>query len=233
MKYSKLLLMVLGLTMVFALCAFAQTADVGFVFVSMDATNYDVKLQIRGSAAFKLGSSNLLFTYNSSDLNTPTVLTAHNFSGGSYDVIGLTKTGSTVSVNIVLNSVGSGTTVQTSFTDVVTLRFPIINKGGSSNLVWKRQSDTPPTVIYLDDETTGPLTVLNKIDWNTSPLPVQLSSFTAALLTSSNVTLNWTTQSETNNYGFWVQKSSTPTGTFVNINASIRVLVSSNIIPIF
>jgi hypothetical protein len=39
------------------------------------------------------------------------------------------------------------------------------------------------------------------------PLPIQLASFKATALTGSGVTLTWTTVSETNNYGFNVQRN--------------------------
>ena len=39
-----------------------------------------------------------------------------------------------------------------------------------------------------------------------APLPIQLSSFKAVALTGNGVTLNWTTLSEMNNYGFNVQR---------------------------
>ncbi|MFN0158087.1 MAG: T9SS type A sorting domain-containing protein [Bacteroidota bacterium] len=40
-----------------------------------------------------------------------------------------------------------------------------------------------------------------------NPLPIQLSSFTGVVVSDSEVRLDWTTASETNNYGFHVQKS--------------------------
>ena len=42
------------------------------------------------------------------------------------------------------------------------------------------------------------------------PLPIQLASFTGARVDSSGyswVQLRWTTISETNNYGFWIQRN--------------------------
>ncbi|MEK9137156.1 MAG: T9SS type A sorting domain-containing protein, partial [Bacteroidota bacterium] len=39
------------------------------------------------------------------------------------------------------------------------------------------------------------------------PLPIQLSSFTATVLGQNRVRLDWTTLTETNNYGFEIQKS--------------------------
>lgn len=49
------------------------------------------------------------------------------------------------------------------------------------------------------------------IDYDGS-LPIQLSSFVAVATGANSVYLEWTTISETNNYGFEVQKSSEPTG---------------------
>ena len=43
---------------------------------------------------------------------------------------------------------------------------------------------------------------------NNSPLPVELNSFTARV-TGSTVILNWSTETETNNYGFDVERSET------------------------
>ncbi len=40
-----------------------------------------------------------------------------------------------------------------------------------------------------------------------NPLPIQLLSFTATIVNQNSVRLDWTTASETNNYGFEVQKS--------------------------
>ncbi len=41
----------------------------------------------------------------------------------------------------------------------------------------------------------------------TTALPIQLASFTASITNQQQVRLNWTTVSETNNYGFEIQKS--------------------------
>jgi hypothetical protein len=50
-----------------------------------------------------------------------------------------------------------------------------------------------------------------------SPLPVQLSRFTATVQSASQVLLNWTTLSEINNYGFEVQKKAAGGAAFVSI----------------
>jgi hypothetical protein len=184
--------------------AVAQTYDTQFVVMLNDGSNYDVKVQLKANGStFALGSSNLFFTYNTGSLTNPVLQTAHNFSGGSYSTMSITPSGADVAVNIVLNTVSAGTTVTTGYIDVATIRFTTTNAAGNSTLVW-----TPGvSVVYKDDESTEvPVGTMNNL--NTSPLPVQLVSFTAALLQqSSSVLLKWSTASETNNYGFEVQKA--------------------------
>jgi hypothetical protein len=58
-------------------------------------------------------------------------------------------------------------------------------------------------------------------DWTvastTSALPIQLASFQGAVVAhSSDVRLTWTTLSELNNYGFYIQRSSAPSSGFVD-----------------
>jgi fibronectin-binding autotransporter adhesin len=51
-----------------------------------------------------------------------------------------------------------------------------------------------------------------------APLPIQVSSFTAAVLSNAaGVGLQWITVSEINSYGFQVQRSALPTGGFVDL----------------
>lgn len=183
----------------------AQTYDLQFVIVNNDGVNLDVKLQIKANgSAFALGTSNMIFTFNSADLTNPTVLAAHNFSGGSYLTATTTGTGgNSMSLNYELIVPGTGTTVATSWTDAVTVRFTTLDPAGNANLQWNAGA----IAIWKDDEATevlpGTLT-----DLNTSPLPIQLASFAASVhQASGNVVLSWSTISETNNYGFEVQKS--------------------------
>lgn len=55
---------------------------------------------------------------------------------------------------------------------------------------------------------------------NTVIVPIQLSSFTAVLQGNSSVRLNWTTATETNNFGFEIQKSIGNTQNFQTITNS-------------
>jgi Spondin_N/Secretion system C-terminal sorting domain len=54
----------------------------------------------------------------------------------------------------------------------------------------------------------------------TSPVPVQLSEFTGVVLGNGHVKLDWTTLSETNAFGFEVQKSTAPSSDFQTIENS-------------
>jgi hypothetical protein len=59
---------------------------------------------------------------------------------------------------------------------------------------------------YLDDE-TNPWPVIDATNVLDPPLPITLSSFAATIVNQNQVRLDWTTLTETNNYGFEVQKS--------------------------
>jgi hypothetical protein len=180
----------------------AQTFNMKFVVMLNNGTNYDVKVQMRGSSLFKLGSSNLVFSYNTAALSSPSLLTAHKFSGGSYSTMTVTSGSGKASVNIALNNPNTGDTVRASYTDVATVRFTTTNPNGNSNLLW----DAANTIVFLDDESTL-LNADSLNNTNTFPLPIQLATFGAAYGSGRQVVLQWTTVTETNNYGFEIQKS--------------------------
>lgn len=73
-------------------------------------------------------------------------------------------------------------------------------------------SQSSETGIYV--HWPGPQLVVR---YNNGPVPVQLSSFTARSAGGTSVRLDWTTLSETNNYGFEVQKATSPTGSYTTI----------------
>ncbi len=113
--------------------------------------------------------------------------------------------------NGVLNVIGSGAPVTTSGTRVAVLRFFILNQNGSSlftlGTLQQTYEDNNTTLVALSHDTTG----------GNIPLPVQLSSFTATVLNQSRVRLNWTTISEVNNYGFFVERKRSGDSSFTEI----------------
>lgn len=85
---------------------------------------------------------------------------------------------------------------------------------------------------WMNVGTSGPLDTVNHFaqqvaltgfgEWtlaeNTAPLPIQLGSFDAAVLANpTGVQLSWTTVSEINNYGFYVQRSTSSNTGFVDL----------------
>lgn len=209
MRFSTLFLIGTLATMLSVSASVAQTFDLQFVEVLNDGVNFDVKVQIKASSTFALGTSNLVFDYNT-DLAAPVLQTAHRFSGGSYQAMNIAS-GPPVSINIELNS-APGDSVTTTYQDVATIRFTTANPSGSAILTW----NSGATVVFKDDESTiVSAGTLNNL--NSSPLPIQLASFTAAIVQAGQVKLTWSTLTETNNYGFEVQKASDSAKTFESI----------------
>ncbi|MGA2784852.1 MAG: LamG-like jellyroll fold domain-containing protein [Candidatus Bathyarchaeia archaeon] len=54
-----------------------------------------------------------------------------------------------------------------------------------------------------------------------APLPIQLASFTAGVVNSDKVKLEWSTVSETNTYGFYVERRPQTSGTFATVSSLI------------
>ena len=195
--------------------AVAQTFDLHFVVVTNDGANYGVKIQMRASSAFNLGSSNLFFAFNTAALDSPSLQNAWNYSGSNYSAMTITRNPTEVSVNIVLNSPGTGSALPATYTDVATIQFKTTNPAGNSNLVW----DGTATAVFKDDELTlVSADSLNNL--NTSPLPIELSTFTGSAVSLNEIRLEWSTLSEVNNYGFFVQRHSSKELAFKDLSGS-------------
>jgi hypothetical protein len=87
----------------------------------------------------------------------------------------------------------------------------IENAAGTAGIQYRNNGSGPPMF-------SSPLA----IEYGTNPnnLPVQLASFTATPLNQTSVRLHWVTISEINNYGFYVQRRTGTTSTFVEIAGS-------------
>ncbi|MBI4535218.1 MAG: T9SS type A sorting domain-containing protein [Ignavibacteriae bacterium] len=119
----------------------------------------------------------------------------------------MTTPGATrVSLNIVYNGPATiGTTVQSSYIAVAEITFAIVG-GGTATFSWRTVSPNATNVFKDDNATLVGAGTLN--GYESTPLPVQIASFTAAVINQQgHVKLDWLTLSETNNYGFEVQKS--------------------------
>lgn len=199
----------------------ATTFDGRFVVMTNNGTTYSVKVQIKADVAAGLGGASLAFTFNTSNLSFPGApssgvdYTFHSYTGGLYTA-GVTRPlANKVSLNIEYNGgAGSATNVATSYTDVATITFTTTNAAGNSNLTWV-------TTQAIADDGFTPWTAGSFVNENTNPLPVQLTAFTAAFTQQQGgVVLKWTTASETNNYGFDVEKAQDSASNFQTIENS-------------
>lgn len=84
-----------------------------------------------------------------------------------------------------------------------------LNNGENTFTIYSESMSTGLTIHW-----PGPQLVVR---YGGEPVPVQLASFSAKVVSSSSVRLEWTTLSETNNYGFEVEKSQQASGPFTMI----------------
>jgi hypothetical protein len=184
--------------------------DLQFIPITMNGTNFDVKVQIKGTPNFGLGSTNIKFNFNNTDLSSPSLLTAHNFSGADYNNITVTEpVAGVASINIELFNTSAGSVISTLWIDVATVRFTTVNSSGNSQLSFRTTSaTTDPTIAFADNQSTvvvqGTFSPLN-----VNLLPVELTSFTVNSLEGTKAKLQWETASEVNNYGFEIERSQT------------------------
>lgn len=204
---KRLYSLLLSLTLVLPCVSSGQTYDLQFLEVLNNGTNFDVKVQIKSNGStFGMGSGNLVFTFNTAAINTPVLQTAHNFSGSFYSAMSVTTPAAgRVSINIELLLSNSGTTVLAAYMDVATIRFTIANPAGNTGLQWRTSTPNRTNAFKDDNATEVAYGTFHNFD---QPLPIQLASFTAATVGNNHVRLDWRTLTETNNYGFEVQKAS-------------------------
>jgi len=199
---------ILGMLCGLVLCAttsHAQTFDLKFELVLNNGSQYQVKVQILSSSVFNMGASNIRFNYNSSALGSPSLITAHNYGASPYLPMTVTGAAGIASVNITLIPPTTGDPVSsTVWTDIATVGFSVTNSSGSSNLVFRSTSATTPATVVLTDLGLQ-LTENNLYPLNTSPLPVELISF-SGYDRGDRVHLHWETATEFENYGFEIQR---------------------------
>jgi hypothetical protein len=153
-----------------------------------------------------------------------------SFSGGSHYAISINDSSTLVSRRNLFFATGNngllgisgnnpysslsawqaGTSLDTlSISKAVTfVSFNDLHLGGSS--IGDADLIATPLLAYsrdIDNDLRHPMFPYMGCDENTStPLPVTLTSFTAKVV-ASDVILNWTTSSEVNNYGFYIERS--------------------------
>jgi hypothetical protein len=218
-RWQNILLIVLSYTA--SATAQLTLIDTRFLVLANNGTDYDVKVQIKtNSDLAKIGTSNLVFRFDHTALTYPTnpaQITDYEYNPTFNNGLVYTShvTHNTrgngiheISLNIVYNpgASGFGTVVGKSWVDLVSIYFSTQNVNGASNLQWDTASYYSP--VYGDTTTLAPGHWWFKGSWNdlnTSPLPVELISF-SAYNRDDHVHLHWETATELNNYGFEVQR---------------------------
>jgi hypothetical protein len=191
---------------------------------------YQFEVWIKSNdATARMGSILVYLNYNTSGFGSSVVANGKITVTKNSGTFGATylqnpnqdNTGSKVAFSWTnVSSAGSGVLVPTTGDGVLafTVVMDIANISGLSGLSF--DAGLMSGEQYLDDESTawGAIDASSTLN---DPLPVQLVSFTANLLQSSNnVLLKWSTASETNCYGFEVQKAADSKSEYVTIAGS-------------
>lgn len=166
-----------------------------------------------------VGVSSFYFNFNSTALTNPTLTYINpNYTGdgsGNYSpmtvqivtVLGIQYVA--VTINYVGN-LGPGTSLPTSPERLFRVTMTILDQSANANLSWNE--------IDSGIGASNPVFVQNVfIGGNNGPLPVQLATFTATAERGRGIRLRWTTVSEVNNYGFYVQRRSSEEPSWIEL----------------
>jgi len=230
MKMNKIFLILI----LFGSLTFAQvSADLTIENQQVVGTDFffDIYLTRTGTNDLYLGTSDFVLTFNAAAFTNPTVIressafwnltsTSGNTVGSTYRLATSPAPISGNEIIINLNQISFGD--QSEFDDFVARinntsnthrmgRYRVSGINNSSafmNLQWKTTGTGVTTQVFA----LGPVTpwnsnqvIINAINPDEEPLPVELTSFTV-VAKHNNVTLNWQTATEINNYGFDVER---------------------------
>ena len=197
-----------------ALLAAQPAVNGRFVIVNRDSVTITVKFQMNTDTdTDTLGCSTIIFNLDTSSVSFPAVPVIDkdynfiNFTSPYYNSKITRPLPNQIWINIESLYENSGTPVAQSpdWTDVVQLNFNILNFQSYLILTWQAADDN--WGIYNVDNKT----LLKSGSWTNEgniALPVELTSFSANILDNSKVKLNWQTATETNNNGFYIERSS-------------------------
>ena len=172
----------------------AQTTGDYFFALSTTGNAFDARVYARSSGAgFNLGITkandaaiswgSAVYTFGTTYL----VVDKYTFNAGALDdQVSLFVYNTSLPITEPTPTIGP---ITSTATDAINLSRVILRQGSAANA---------PTLvidgIYIDNV------------WNNNVLPVELSSFTS-VISKRDVTLNWSTASETNNSGFEIERA--------------------------
>jgi hypothetical protein len=229
----KKLKMILSVLLLFAGTIFPQvSADLTIENQHVVGTDFffDIYITRTGTEDVYLGTGDLVLTYNSSAFTGDTLIrstsaywnltsTSGNPCGSLYRTAMPVAPISGNEIIINLNQVAFSD--QSEFDDNIARidNTPSTHRLGRyrmatitdplafMNLEWKTTGTGLTTQLFTLDPVswTSSAMIINAINPGNAPLPVELTSFTAAYKNSA-VTLNWQTKTEVNNYGFNLER---------------------------
>jgi hypothetical protein len=161
---------------------------------------------------FFVGISSFFLNYNATALANPALTNINpKYTGvagvDNYDpmTVGIVNSKLAVTIRWTGNATGGGAALVTSAPDtngerICTVNLQITNPSQTSQLSWDSVNSAVLTTSTLSVNQTF-------IGSDNGPLPVQLARFTGRVTAQGHIRLDWRTLTETNNYGFYVQKS--------------------------
>jgi hypothetical protein len=180
----------------------------------------DLYLRTTNGTSAKLGNATFRFTFNNSALlfvGKDAAFDGRWDNGNSADYTDLAVTADAIpSASFIVgkSSSGSGLDIPTTATRVGRMVFTIRDPNLTPGILWDQTSP-------VEDWNGGSLLVIFVDPALDLPLPVQLVSFTgAAGPGTSSVVLTWATLSESNNYGFTLQRRIHGEAQFVDLQNS-------------
>ena len=182
----------------------AQTYCIDYQVVSTGAT-FVIDVKLRGSAAFDLGTSTIVFTYNGASLTNPILVTDYMSASNKYNATTVVKTNpsaeGTASINIFLKTVNDGSTIAADPSSTNIARISFTNSGvGTSNLAFGNLSDVFKSNNMTQlSRTTG----CGGLDVT---LPIELIAFDAKRAKNTTL-LEWTSVNALDMATFDVQRS--------------------------
>ncbi len=207
MKTKFVVLLPLFIVFLISNIAQGQTYNLKFEQIAGNSSEMVIEIYMSGSSAFKVGTSNLVFEFDPSIVDNPSLVSEEFSSVYMVDVD--EKSSTKADFNFVYGTFWDPTsaddiTAYPTWTKLGTVRFDVISAGGSTDLTWI-EAATTETVVYDSDANR-----LNAgsyvLDHSSGTLPVELVNFQAERR-GNDAQLEWTTASEENAYGFQIERS--------------------------
>ena len=185
----------------------AQIYNLKFEEINTDSPGFEVEIYINGSTAFKIATSNLVFSYTDTVVINPNLVSDELENNYAIEVD--EKAADKVDFNLVYHDIhdpssGFEIVAAPAWTKLGTIKFDVVVSGNTAVLDWLESSKSE-TVIYNTAGSRLSSGTLSGI-YSATTLPLELISFEARPK-DKDVILDWTTAYEENFEGFLIERS--------------------------